>query len=116
MLGILVLGILAAFAECERWRIKERQAEGIALATARGKYVQVPKLSGADVGRAQAMISMGVPKTEVARTFGISRQTLYTSLRRVAPQRLPHTSSITIPVVSTRGRHGELRTRCLVRP
>ncbi|MCT1871710.1 hypothetical protein M3C22_08635 [Micrococcus luteus] len=26
---------------------------------------------------------MGIPKAEVARTFEVSRQTLYTSLRRV---------------------------------
>jgi len=80
----LMLGILAAFAEFERRRIKERQAEGIALAKARGKYVQAPKLSDTDVEQARVMIEMGIPKAEVARTFGVSRQTLYTSLRRQA--------------------------------
>lgn len=30
------------------------------------------------------MIEMGIPKAEVARTFGVSRQTLYTSLARGA--------------------------------
>lgn len=79
----LMLGILAAFAEFERRRIKERQAEGIALAKARGKYVQAPKLSDTDVEQARVMIEMGIPKAEVARTFEVSRQTLYTSLRRV---------------------------------
>lgn len=39
-LDSLMLGILAAFAEFERRRIKERQAEGIAIAKAKGKYVQ----------------------------------------------------------------------------
>ena len=78
----LMLGILAAFAEFERRRIKERQAEGIALAKARGKYVQAPKLSDTDVEQARVMIEMGIPKAEVARTFGVSRQTLYTSLAR----------------------------------
>jgi DNA invertase Pin-like site-specific DNA recombinase len=78
----LMLGILAAFAEFERRRIRERQAEGIALAKARGKYVQAPKLSDADVEQVKAMIQMGIPKAEVARTFGVSRQTLYTALRR----------------------------------
>ena len=62
----------------------ERQAEGIALAKARGKYVQAPKLSDTDVEQARVMIEMGIPKAEVARTFGVSRQTLYTSLRRHA--------------------------------
>ena len=81
----LMLGILAGFAEFERRRIKERQAEGIALAKARGKYVQAPKMSDLDVEQARVMISIGIPKAEVARTFGVSRQTLYASLRRVAP-------------------------------
>ena len=54
------------------------------MAKARGKYVQAPKLSGADVEQARVMIDMGIPKAEVARTFGVSRQTLYTSLSRGA--------------------------------
>ncbi|WP_237573772.1 recombinase family protein [Kocuria rhizophila] len=78
----LMLGIRAAFAEFERRRIRERQAEGIALAKTRGTYVQAPKLSDTDVEQAKAMIEMGIPKAEVARTFGVSRQTLYTSLSR----------------------------------
>ncbi|KWW32659.1 hypothetical protein AU359_02224 [Micrococcus luteus] len=53
------------------------------MAKARGKYVQAPKLSATDVEQAQAMIGMGIPKAEVARTFGVSRQTLYTSLARM---------------------------------
>ena len=67
----LMLGILAAFAEFERRRIRERQAEGIALAKARGKYVQAPKLSDADVEQVKAMIQMGIPKAEVVWTFQI---------------------------------------------
>ncbi|MEV6949944.1 helix-turn-helix domain-containing protein [Streptomyces sp. NPDC051172] len=43
-----------------------------------------PKLSDLDVEQARVMIQMGIPKAEVARTFGVSRQTLYTSLRRQA--------------------------------
>lgn len=82
----LMLGMLAAFAEFERRRIKDRQAEGIALAKARGKYVQAPKLSDTDAEQARVMIEMGIPKAEVARTSGVSRQALYTSLRRVALQ------------------------------
>ena len=40
----LMLGILAAFAEFERRRIKERQAEGIALAKARGSAVEASRV------------------------------------------------------------------------
>src|SRR5699024_8398505 len=78
----LMLDILAAFAEFERRRIKERQAEGIAIAKAKGKYKQQPNLSSQDVEQAQAMIDMGIPKTQVAATFEVSRQTLYTALHR----------------------------------
>lgn len=82
----LMLGILAAFAEFERRRIKERQAEGIAIAKAKGKYEQPLKLGPKDVEQAQAMIELGIPKTQVAATFEVSRQTLYTALRRAAEQ------------------------------
>ncbi len=81
-LDSLMLGILAAFAEFERNRIKERQAEGIALAQAKGKYKQTHKLSSADVEQVQAMIELGIPKTQIAATFGVARQTLYAALRR----------------------------------
>lgn len=82
----LMLGILAAFAEFERRRIKERQAEGIAIAKAKGKYEQPPKLGPKDVEQAQVMIELGISKTQVAATFEVSRQTLYTALRRAAEQ------------------------------
>lgn len=81
-LDSLMLGILAAFAEFERKRIRERQAEGIALAKAKGKYVQQPKLGDKEIEQAQAMIDMGIPKTQVASTLEVSRQTLYNALRR----------------------------------
>jgi len=86
LMDSLMLGILAAFADFERRRIKERQAEGIAIAKAKGKYEQPLKLSPKDVEQAQVMIDMGIPKTQVAATFEVSRQTLYTALRRAAEQ------------------------------
>lgn len=82
LMDSLMLGILAAFADFERRRIKERQAEGIAIAKAQGKYKQPLKLSPKDVEQARVMIEMGIPKTQVAATFEVSRQTLYTALRR----------------------------------
>lgn len=81
-LDSLMLGILAAFAEFERRRIKERQAEGIAIAKAKGKYIQEPKLGPEEIEQAQAMIDMGIPKTEIARQLEVSRQTLYSALRK----------------------------------
>lgn len=81
-LDSLMLGILAAFAEFERKRIRERQAEGIALAKSKGKYIQQPKLGAKEVEQAQAMIAMGIPKTQIAAQLEVSRQTLYAALRR----------------------------------
>lgn len=66
--------------------IRERQAEGIALAKAKGKYVQAPKLGAHDVEQAQAMLELGLPKTEVATRLRVSRQTLYAALQRVAAE------------------------------
>lgn len=81
-LDSLMLGILAAFAEFERRRIKERQAEGIALAKAKGKYAQQPKLSADDVEQIQVLLDLGYPKTQIAKQFEVSRQTVYNALRR----------------------------------
>ncbi|QCU79567.1 recombinase family protein (plasmid) [Citricoccus sp. SGAir0253] len=81
-LEALMLGVMASFAEFERSLIRERQAEGIALAKAKGKYAQAPKLTAEDVAQAQAMVELGMPKTQIAATFKVSRQTLYAALRK----------------------------------
>ena len=76
-------GVRGSIAPRSDHRTPPRSANSHTLAKARGKYVQAPKLSATDVEQAQAMIGMGIPKAEVARTFGVSRQTLYTSLARM---------------------------------
>src|SRR5699024_8749327 len=63
LLDSLMLGVLAAFAEFERRRIKERQAEGIAIAKAKGKDVQTPALSNEDVDEDRALGHLGDTKT-----------------------------------------------------
>lgn len=78
----LMLGILAAFAEFERRRIRERQAEGIALAKAKGKYAQQPALSDDDIEQIKVLVELGHPKTDIARQFQVSRQTIYNTLNR----------------------------------
>ncbi|TCU82262.1 DNA invertase Pin-like site-specific DNA recombinase [Curtobacterium sp. PhB42] len=81
----LLLNMMGAFAEFERELIRERQREGIALAKQRGVYrgrarslgvVQVAEL----IGRARA----GVPKTVLAKEYGVSRETVYAYLRAAA--------------------------------
>ena len=78
--GEFVLTILAAVAQLERATIRERQAEGIAIARRNGVYDRGPKLSADQIDQARRRIGDGVPKAVVARDLGVSRQTLYTAL------------------------------------
>ena len=74
----LMLGLLGSVAEFERAIIRERQAEGIAKAKARGVYKGRAKvLNEEQVTRAREWVGKGIPKAEIARRFGIGRTTLY---------------------------------------
>lgn len=87
--GRATLTVFAAFAELERESIRERQREGIALAKAAGKYAKAPKLNAEQVQEARQRVADGVPKAQVARELGVSRQTLYDALGsrgRYSPQ------------------------------
>jgi DNA invertase Pin-like site-specific DNA recombinase len=78
----LMLSVMGAFAEFERALIHERQREGIALAKQRGAYKGRKKsLSEAAVAELHQRLGTGVTKAQVAREFGISRETLYQYLR-----------------------------------
>ncbi len=74
----LMLSVMEAFAEFERSLIRERQREGIALAKQRGAYRGRKKAlideQTAALGR---RVQAGEPKAQLAREFGISRETLY---------------------------------------
>jgi DNA invertase Pin-like site-specific DNA recombinase len=77
----LLLSVMGAFAEFERSLIRERQAEGIAIAKANGVYRGRKRaLTEEQVGKARERVSEGVPKAVVARDLGVSRQTLYSAL------------------------------------
>src|SRR5215469_3538870 len=81
----LMLFVMGAFAEFERALIHERQREGIALAKQRGAYKGRKKsLSEAAVAELRQRLDAGVSKAQVAREFGISRETLYQYLRVAA--------------------------------
>ena len=81
----LLLSLLGAVAEFERSLIRERQREGIAIAKTKGIYK----------GRKQALSEERVEalkvevkeakksKTELAKEYGISRETLYQYLRQL---------------------------------
>ena len=80
--GKLLLGMLGAVAEFERSIIRERQAEGIARAKARGVYKGRKPVPGEKIEQAKKLVSQGVPKARVARDLGISRSSLYKHLEQ----------------------------------
>src|SRR5215831_16474440 len=77
----LMLTMLGAVAEFERELLRERQREGIAIAKSKGVYKGRAKALNAEQARELVeLASNGMPKAELARTYGISRQTLYAYL------------------------------------
>jgi len=77
----LMLQILGSFAQFERAIIRERQAEGIRIAKAAGKYRGRPlTLTEQQVRQARDRVDAGVPKARVAADLGVSRSTLYRAL------------------------------------
>jgi len=81
----LLLSVMGAFAEFERQLGKERQREGIALAKKRGAYRGRKRaLTDDQVDQLRQRAGAGETKTALARTFGVSRETVYQYLR-IAP-------------------------------
>jgi DNA invertase Pin-like site-specific DNA recombinase len=82
-----MLSVMGGFAEFERALSKERQREGIELAKKRGAYRGRKKaLSDSALAelqdRIQNRLSSGSSKTQIAKEFGISRETLYQYCRQ----------------------------------
>jgi len=81
-MATLLLSVMGAFAEFERALIRERQRERIALAKRRGVYRGRKKaLSVEQRAELRQRLAEGEKKAQVARDFGISRETLYQYLR-----------------------------------
>ena len=80
--GRFTMTVFAAIAELERETIRERQAEGIALAKARGVYKQNPKVDAQGCAEVRRLAAEGVPKTRIMERFGISKQTVYNIINR----------------------------------
>lgn len=80
--GELMLTIFAAFAQFERELIRERQAEGIAAAKAKGVYAHRPKkLTDEQVADAAQKREDGASVADLAKELGVSKQTLYTAFK-----------------------------------
>ena len=81
-MGKCVLTILGAIAELDRKTIKERTAEGIAIAKSQGKYKGRKKgaISLRDdeaIRRFKIFYNSGLTKSDIAREFNVSRTTIY---------------------------------------
>ena len=80
----LMLSVMGSFAEFERALIRERQREGITLAKQRGAYRGRKKsLNSEQVAELKRRVVAGEQKALIARSFGISRETLYQYLKTV---------------------------------
>ncbi|MCG7869435.1 MAG: recombinase family protein [Candidatus Thiodiazotropha taylori] len=79
----LMLQMMGAFAEFERALINERRREGMAAAKLKGKQIGAKrKLTSDDVVDIKRRLASGESKKALAEAYGITRQTLYTSLSR----------------------------------
>ena len=78
----LMMTVLAGIAKFERALILERQREGIAIAKANGVYKGRKKaLKPEEIGELVEQAHAGIPKADLARAYGISRETVYQYLR-----------------------------------
>ncbi|MDN5601261.1 MAG: recombinase family protein [Brevibacterium aurantiacum] len=80
----LILHIVTAVAQSEREMLRERQAEGIAIAKQLpGKYPGRKRLLNSDqIREVRNAAAVGVPKAQIARKYDISRSTLYRYLEQ----------------------------------
>lgn len=75
---MMILQVMGSFAQFERSMIRERQREGQIAARAKGKVPgRKPKLSDEQITELKSRIAAKEPKAQIARYFGISRETLY---------------------------------------
>lgn len=80
-MSMLMLQMLGAVGQFERALIRERQMEGIAIAKTKGVYKgRKPTLDDAGVAKLKHMAADGLSKVEIAKTFDISRASVYTYL------------------------------------
>ena len=78
----LLLTILSGFAQFERNIILERQREGIAIAKAKGKYKGAKrKLTDEQLNELKIDFDKGIPKTQIAEKYGITRSYVYQLVR-----------------------------------
>jgi DNA invertase Pin-like site-specific DNA recombinase len=78
----LMLNMLASFAQFERCLSKERQKEGVQLAKAKGVYKGRPQeMNDERIAEIKRRVETGEAKATIAKSMGISRDTLYRYLK-----------------------------------
>lgn len=79
----LMLNLLGAFGEFERELIRERQREGIEQAKKRGGVYlgRKPSLTGEQIEQVRQRAGAGESKAALAKSFNVSRQTIYAALK-----------------------------------
>ncbi|MCV7628647.1 recombinase family protein [Micrococcus luteus] len=79
--GRLMLNMLLMLADWERDLLRERTREGVARARAAGRRPgPKPKLDQEKTAAVRAAVASGQPVAAVARSFGVSRPTIYKAL------------------------------------
>lgn len=74
----LMLNMLASFAQFERAMIRERQREGVQIAKSKGVYKgRKQEMTDETVTEIKKRIEAGEAKAAIAKSLGISRDTLY---------------------------------------
>jgi DNA invertase Pin-like site-specific DNA recombinase len=89
-IGRLIFHIMGAMAQFERDLTAERTRRAIAYVRRKGAQVgALPKLSGKDEAKIEALLRSGVSAREVAKRFGVVRQTILNRphLRKLVPRR-----------------------------
>jgi DNA invertase Pin-like site-specific DNA recombinase len=78
----LLFNILGSFAQFERSMIKERQAEGIAAAKAKGKHMGRPgKLTSIQKLEIKKKNKAGATPTDLSKEYAVTRGTIYNVIR-----------------------------------
>lgn len=81
-MSIMILSMMGAYAEFERSIIRERQAEGIALAKKKGIYKgRKRSLTPEQVLTAKERVRLGISKSRIARDLNVSRKCIYNYLQ-----------------------------------
>lgn len=73
----LILNVIGSVAQWERVRMLERQAEGIAMAKAKGKYKGRAPTARRKADQVRTLNAQGLGMTAIARQLGIGRTSVY---------------------------------------